>query len=230
MRRIPQERRIRVDPKAGRSRRRKPRSPPPSHHLVSQRGFATKKTLDILVENIDDVFLETPGFARRVWRDQHVRESPEGGFAWQRLLVEAVEAPTRPSASAVRSAASSTTIPRATLTRSAPGFSAASAAPPMNRWVSGVNRQVEATMSASPSDARGRLGQGPHRRRRALALPCGAPRSHAYRRRGASLARRVPMRPSPMTTRVCRRAPARAGRGRRSCRAKANSRWLSRAR
>src|ERR1700685_371543 len=72
----------------------KPRKPcrrPPSHHLVSQRGFATKEALDILVENIDDVFLVTPGFARRVRGDQQVRESPEGGFARQRLLVEAVE-------------------------------------------------------------------------------------------------------------------------------------------
>ena len=43
--------------------------PKPSHHLVSQRGFAAKEALDILVENIYHVFLVTHGFASRVRRD-----------------------------------------------------------------------------------------------------------------------------------------------------------------
>src|SRR6185437_3576909 len=62
-----------------------------SHHLVSQFAFAAKQAFDVVDENVNDILLVAPGFARGVRRDQYVRQRPEGRLCRQRLLGETIE-------------------------------------------------------------------------------------------------------------------------------------------
>src|ERR1700722_11910171 len=64
---------------------------PPSHHLVSQCGFAAEQAFDVVDQNINDVLFVTLGFACGMGRDHHVRQRPEGGFSRERFLREAIE-------------------------------------------------------------------------------------------------------------------------------------------
>ena len=89
-------------------------------------------------------------------RERHVVEGEQRVVGGYRLAGEDVEpgAPRRPLASAANSAASSTRLPRAVLTSTAPGFIRVSASAPIMPTVSAVSGTCSETMSDSARSAR----------------------------------------------------------------------------
>ena len=96
---------------------------------------------------------------RGVRADEHVRVRPQRRVGRQRLGLRRRRAPrsaTRPSSSAATSDASSTTVPRPTLTRMAPGFTPRSTRSPMRWSVAAVPGRVTTIASTSRPRLRAR--------------------------------------------------------------------------
>ncbi len=125
-----------------------------SNHLVAQRGLAAPQAIEILDQEVDDVVLVAPGLAGGVRRDRARSPAPTAAkppAAAPRPSSRCRRRRCAPRSSAAMSAGSSTTRPRATLTRKADGFIARNARASISRSVSGVSGQVSATTSASGS-------------------------------------------------------------------------------